>query len=56
MLSGLRTVRFLKVIPFFIFLLGKVVEARGLKEMKFIEGAELSSMKELTQGIMKSDG
>ncbi len=31
------------------------VEARGLKEMKFIEGAELSSMKELTQWVMESD-
>lgn len=31
------------------------VEARGLKEMKFIEGAGLSSMKELTQLLMESD-
>jgi uncharacterized protein involved in oxidation of intracellular sulfur len=31
------------------------VEARGLKEMKFIDGATLSSMKELTQWVMESD-
>jgi uncharacterized protein involved in oxidation of intracellular sulfur len=31
------------------------VEARGLREMKFIDGAELSSMQELTQSVMKSD-
>jgi uncharacterized protein involved in oxidation of intracellular sulfur len=31
------------------------VEARGLKEMKFIDGAMLSSMKELAQWIMESD-
>ena len=31
------------------------VEARGLKEMKFVEGASLSSMKELTQLTMESD-
>jgi uncharacterized protein involved in oxidation of intracellular sulfur len=31
------------------------VEARGLKEMKFVDGAELSSMKELTQLTMESD-
>jgi len=31
------------------------VEARGLKEMKFIDGAELSTMKELTQWVMESD-
>jgi uncharacterized protein involved in oxidation of intracellular sulfur len=30
-------------------------EARGLKELKFIDGAELSSMKELTQWVMESD-
>ena len=30
-------------------------EARGLKDIKFIEGAELSSMKELTQWVMESD-
>ena len=31
------------------------VEARGLKEMKFIDGATLSSMKELAQLTMESD-
>ncbi len=31
------------------------VEARGLKEIKFVEGASLSSMKELTQLTMESD-
>jgi uncharacterized protein involved in oxidation of intracellular sulfur len=31
------------------------VEARGLRDMKFIDGAELSSMKELTQLVMESD-
>jgi len=31
------------------------VEARGLKEMTFIEGAELSTMKELTRLVMESD-
>lgn len=31
------------------------VEARGLKEIKFIDGANLSSMKELTQLTMESD-
>lgn len=31
------------------------VEARGLKEMKFIDGAVLSSMKELAQLTMESD-
>jgi len=31
------------------------VEARGLKDMKFVEGAELSTMKELTQLTMESD-
>jgi len=30
-------------------------EARGLKDFKFIEGAELSTMKELTQLVMESD-
>jgi uncharacterized protein involved in oxidation of intracellular sulfur len=30
-------------------------EARGLKEMKFIDGVELSSMKEVTQWVMESD-
>ena len=31
------------------------VEARGLREMKFIDGAELSTMKELTRLVMESD-
>jgi uncharacterized protein involved in oxidation of intracellular sulfur len=31
------------------------VEARGLKEIKFVEGAELSTMKELTLLTMESD-
>jgi uncharacterized protein involved in oxidation of intracellular sulfur len=31
------------------------VEARGLKEMKFIDGAVLSTMKELAQLTMESD-
>jgi uncharacterized protein involved in oxidation of intracellular sulfur len=31
------------------------VEARGLKEMKFIDGAALSSMKELAQLTLESD-
>ncbi|OFX43770.1 MAG: hypothetical protein A2046_05120 [Bacteroidetes bacterium GWA2_30_7] len=31
------------------------VEARGLKELKFVEGVSLSSMKELTQLTMESD-
>jgi uncharacterized protein involved in oxidation of intracellular sulfur len=30
-------------------------EARGLKEMKFIDGAELSTMKELSRLVMESD-
>jgi len=30
-------------------------EARGLKDIKFIKGAELSSMMELTQWVMESD-
>ena len=30
-------------------------EARGLKDIKFVEGAELSTMKELTQLVMESD-
>jgi uncharacterized protein involved in oxidation of intracellular sulfur len=38
-----------------IKLCNSCVEARGLKEMKFIDGAELSSMKELTQLVMESD-
>ena len=31
------------------------VEARGLKDLKFVDGAELSTMKELTQWVMESD-
>jgi uncharacterized protein involved in oxidation of intracellular sulfur len=31
------------------------VEARGLKELKFIDGAELSSMKELSKLLMESE-
>ncbi|PIY02769.1 MAG: hypothetical protein COZ21_12440 [Bacteroidetes bacterium CG_4_10_14_3_um_filter_31_20] len=31
------------------------VEARGLKDLKFIEGACLSNMKELTTLLMESD-
>lgn len=31
------------------------VEARGFKEMQFVQGAELSTMKELTQLTMESD-
>ena len=30
-------------------------DARGLKEVKLVEGAELSTMKELTQLTMESD-
>jgi uncharacterized protein involved in oxidation of intracellular sulfur len=30
-------------------------EARGMKEMKFIDGAELSTMKELSKLVMESD-
>jgi len=36
-------------------LCGSCSEARGLKEMKLIEGTELSTMKELTQLTMESD-
>ena len=36
-------------------LCGSCADARGLKEMKLIEGAELSTMKELTQLTMESD-
>lgn len=36
-------------------LCGSCADARGLKEMKFIEGAELSTMKELTQLTIESD-
>jgi uncharacterized protein involved in oxidation of intracellular sulfur len=36
-------------------LCGSCADARGLKEMKLIEGAELSTMKELTQLTMECD-
>ncbi len=36
-------------------LCGSCADARGLKEMKLIEGAELSTMKELTQLMMDCD-
>jgi len=31
------------------------IEARGLKDVKFVDGAELSTMKELTKLTMESD-
>ena len=36
-------------------LCGSCAEARGLKELKLVEGAELSTMKELTQLTMDCD-
>jgi uncharacterized protein involved in oxidation of intracellular sulfur len=36
-------------------LLGSCADARGLKGMRLVEGAELSTMKELTQLTMESD-
>ncbi len=36
-------------------LCGSCAEARGIKEMKLVEGAELSTMKELTQLTIESD-
>jgi uncharacterized protein involved in oxidation of intracellular sulfur len=36
-------------------LCGSCAEARGIKEMKLIEGAQLSTMKELTQWTIESD-
>lgn len=36
-------------------LCGSCADARGLKEIKLVEGAELSTMKELTQLTMESD-
>jgi uncharacterized protein involved in oxidation of intracellular sulfur len=36
-------------------LCGSCADARGLKELKLVEGAELSTMKELTQLTMESD-
>lgn len=38
-----------------IKLCGSCAEARGLKELIFVEGAELSTMKELTQLTMECD-
>ena len=36
-------------------LCGSCAEARGLKELKLVEGSELSTMKELTQLTMECD-
>lgn len=36
-------------------LCGTCAEARGIKELKLVEGAEISTMKELTQWTMESD-
>jgi len=36
-------------------LCGSCAEARGLKDLKLVEGAEISTMKELTQLTMESD-
>ncbi|MFN8258057.1 MAG: DsrE family protein [Bacteroidales bacterium] len=36
-------------------LCGTCADARGLKEMKLIEGAEISTMKELTQWTLESN-
>ena len=36
-------------------LCGSCADARGLKEMKLVEGAEMSTMKELTRWIIESD-
>jgi uncharacterized protein involved in oxidation of intracellular sulfur len=36
-------------------LCGSCADARGLKELKLVDGAELSTMKELTQLTMESD-
>jgi uncharacterized protein involved in oxidation of intracellular sulfur len=36
-------------------LCGSCAEARGIKGLKLVEGAELSTMKELTQLTMDSD-
>jgi uncharacterized protein involved in oxidation of intracellular sulfur len=38
-----------------IKLCGGCSESRGLKSMKLLEGAEMSSMSELTQWVMDSD-
>jgi len=36
-------------------LCGSCAEARGIKEMKLVDGAEMSTMKELTQWTIESD-
>jgi len=36
-------------------LCGSCAEARGIKELKLVEGAEMSTMKELTQYTIESD-
>jgi sulfur relay (sulfurtransferase) complex TusBCD TusD component (DsrE family) len=36
-------------------LCGSCADARGIKEMKLVEGAELSTMKELTKLTLESD-
>lgn len=36
-------------------LCGSCADARGIKEMKLVEGAEMSTMKELTQWTIESD-
>jgi uncharacterized protein involved in oxidation of intracellular sulfur len=36
-------------------LCGSCADARGLKEIKLIEGAEISTMKKLTQLTIESD-
>lgn len=36
-------------------LCGSCADARGIKEMKLVEGAELSTMKELTEWTIESD-
>jgi uncharacterized protein involved in oxidation of intracellular sulfur len=36
-------------------LCGSCADARGLKEIKLLEGTEMSTMKELTQLTMESD-
>nr|OFY75003.1 MAG: hypothetical protein A2V46_03665 [Bacteroidetes bacterium RBG_19FT_COMBO_42_7] len=36
-------------------LCGSCADARGIKEIKLVEGAEMSTMKELTQWTIESD-
>jgi uncharacterized protein involved in oxidation of intracellular sulfur len=36
-------------------LCGSCADARGIKEFKLVEGAEMSTMKELTQWTIESD-